>query len=92
MGLQKFRADKHRVQSDGAKVWVAKWNGGETISMVYNCRLVNLEGDMRRCVYATGEPDTWFSIPAVTVVCGCRVTGVLAADDDGCLVFRQCYY
>jgi hypothetical protein len=51
-----------------------------------------MAGDMRRTVYVTGEPDTYFSIPAVCSVAGCRVRGYLTGDDNGNYVFRHCYY
>jgi len=92
MGLQKFRADKFDKQSDGAEIGVSEWLGGPTVSLVRNCRLANLEGNMRRTVYATGDPDTFFSIPAVTVIAGCHVNGHLTLDEDCLTVFRQCYY
>ncbi len=90
--MQKYRADECKRQDDGAKVWHANWIGGPMISKIENCRLVTLAGDMRRTVYITGEPDTWFSIPAVCKIQGCRVRGYVTSDDMGLLVFRHTYY
>jgi len=90
--MQKFRADTAKIQQDGATVWSANWMGGPALAKIDNCRLENLQGDMRRTVYVTGEPDTWFSVPAVCKLSGCRVKGYVTGDDDGNLVFRHCYY
>lgn len=90
--MQKYRADTSETQTDGAIAWLTQWMGGSSLSKIVNCRLENLVGDMRRTVYATGEPDTWFSVPAATRIMGCRVNGYITADNDGNLVFRQTYY
>lgn len=92
MSDQLYRADVSEKQSDGARVWRARWMGGEPLAKIDNCRLDGLEGDMRRTVYITGEPDTWFSVPAVCRIQGCRVIGFVTGDGDGNLVFRHCYY
>jgi hypothetical protein len=89
---QKYRADRAELQKDGAKVWYTHWMGGPTLAKIENCRLENLAGEPRRTVYITGEPDTWFSIPAVTKYFGKRVVGYVTGDDDGNTVFRHCYY
>ena len=47
---------------------------------------------MRRTVYVTGEPDTWFSTPAACRIQGCYVKGYVTGDDAGNLVFRHVYY
>jgi hypothetical protein len=92
MGMQKFRADISEPQADGAIVWCAQWLGGPSLSKIEDCRLINMAGDMRANVFVTGEPDTFFSIPAVCSLKGCRVRGYLTGDDEGNLVFRHCYY
>lgn len=89
--MQKYRADKSEKQADGAIVWRAEWMGGPTLSKIVNCRLDNLQGDMRRTVYITGDADTYYSIPAVCKIGGKRVVGYVTSD-DGCLVFRQQYF
>ena len=86
----RFRSDKSKTQPDGAKLWFAEWMGGPTLAKIENCRLENLEGDMRRTVTITGHADTWFSIPAECSIAGCRVKGYVTSD-DGELVFRHCY-
>jgi hypothetical protein len=90
--MQKYRADSSETQSDGATVWFADWLGGATISRINNCRLVNLHGDMRATVYITGEPDTYFSTPAVCRLFGCRVKGYITGDGEGQIVFHHVYY
>lgn len=93
--MQKYRADKSEAQADGATLWFANWMGGPTLAKIENCRLENLHaGDttMRRTVYITGEADTYFSIPAVCKIAGCRVKGYVTGDDNGQTVFRHCYY
>lgn len=85
MGLQKFRADQARPpQDDGAVVWVTNWIGGPTIALVRNCRCVDLEGNQvipRRTVYATGDPDTCFSIPAACSYRGKTIRGAIMSRD-----------
>jgi hypothetical protein len=66
--------------------------GGCPVAKVENCRLDNLVGDMRATVYATGEPDTYFSIPAMCWLRGKRVRGYITGDTDGNHVFRHTYY
>jgi hypothetical protein len=66
--------------------------GGLSLAKVDQCRLVDLAGDMRRTVYITDEPDTWFSVPAVCKIAGARVNGYVTGDEDGNLVFRHTYY
>lgn len=87
--MQKYRADVSETQSDGAVVWFAEWMAGRTMARINNCRL-NLAGDMRATVYITGEPDTYFSIPAVCRIFGCRVKGYVTSE-DGLLIFHHCY-
>ena len=89
---QKYRADSFETQSDGAIVWFADWMGGATLSKIENCRLENLEGDMRRTVVITGEPDTWFSTPAECSIAGVKVRGYITGDGNGQIVFRHVYY
>jgi hypothetical protein len=90
--MQKYRADTKEIQADGAIVWRAQWNHGPSLAKIDNCRLENLQGDMRRTVYILGEADTFFSIPAICTISGCRVKGYVTTDDDKNLVFRHGYY
>jgi hypothetical protein len=90
--MQKYRADVSEKQIDGAVVWSAQWMGGPSLAKIDNCRLDGLVGGMRRTVYITGEADTYFSIPAVCKLAGCRVRGYVTGDGEGNSVFRHCYY
>lgn len=86
-----YRRDFEKRQPDNAVAWYSQWMGGPTLAAVENCRLVNLEGDMRRLVVVTGEPDTYFSIPAKCSIGGAIVRGYITVEDD-CFVFRHTYY
>lgn len=92
MTMQKYRANTAQTQKDGAVVWRTIWLGGPTLAKIDGCRLENLAGDMRRTVYVTGEPDTYFSIPAICRLSGCRLRGYVTTDDEGNLVFPHTYY
>lgn len=92
MGMQKIRADKSLTQPDGAICWYAEWIGGPSLSKIEDCRLAQIEGEMRRTVYIIDEPDTWFSQPATCRIAGREVRGYVTSGDDGNLVFHQCYY
>lgn len=86
-----YHAGQSHTQADGAKVWRTH-SPFDSLAKIDNCRLENLAGDMRRTVYATAEPDTYFSIPAVCKIAGCRVKGYITSDSEGNLVFRHVYY
>lgn len=78
MGLQKYRADKAgEAQSDGATPWFCEWMGGPTLALIRNAPT---EWGPRT-VYLTGEPDTFFSIPAAVTVKGHVVRGYITTDD-----------
>ncbi len=89
--MQKYRADESTLQSDGAVVWSARWMGGLSLARINNCRWESLAGEPRITVYVTGEPDTFFSQPAVCSYKGRRVNGYITGDDSG-LVFRHTYF
>ena len=76
-------------QADGATVWTAEGMGGRSLARINDCRLENLQGDMRSTVYITGEADTWFSIPAVCRLMGKRIKGYVTGDGDGNLVLGE---
>lgn len=90
--MQKYRADSSTVQPDGATIWKADWQFGPSLARINNCRAEKLSGEPRLTVYITGEPDTFFSIPAVCSFKSCRVKGYVTGDDSGNLVFRHGYY
>lgn len=77
MGLQKYRADSAgSTQDDGAIPWYADWMGGPSLALVRNCKCENAD-ITPRTVYVSGEPDTWFSIPAACKFKNKRITGYL---------------
>lgn len=78
---QKYRADFSEKQDDGAVLSFAQWVGGPTLSKINNCRIHGV--DYRLTVYVTGEPDTYFSIPASTRKNGKHVKGYLTTDNAG---------
>jgi hypothetical protein len=82
--LQKYRADEiGKTDDNGAIPCYARWMGGPTLALVRNCPTPFGP----RTVYVSGEPDTYFSIPAVCKVRGMRITGYITSDDKG-YVFR----
>jgi hypothetical protein len=92
MGLAKRRCDKSELQSDGAIVWRTHWIGGKPIAKIEKCRLDNLIGDMRATVYAQGESDTFFSVPAKCYLGGVVISGCITLNWDLQYVFRHGYY
>jgi len=90
MSMQKYRADRFEAQADGAHVWYADWMGGPSLSKISNCRM-DIAGEPRATVYITGEPDTFFSIPAVCSYRGCHVRGYVTGSEEG-FYFRVCFY
>jgi hypothetical protein len=87
MGLQKYRFDgKDAPDANGAVRLYSTWMGGRTTAGVRNCPC----GDYgRRTVYTTGEPDTWFSIPAAIMVRRKRINGWISCE-DGQFEFHPC--
>ena len=88
--VMKYRCDISKVQADNSVCYFAQWLGGPTLAKIKNCRL-SLAGDMRRTVTITGEPDTWFSVPAEIKLAGCRIKGYIGYDGNG-PIFHPCYY
>lgn len=90
MGLQKYRADiKGETQKDGAIPWFANWVGGPSLSLIRNCRISSLSGEniSPRTVYVSGEPDSYFTLPARIQFKSKMVKGYVAWVDDG-YIFR----
>ena len=82
MGLQKYRADKvGERDANGAIPWYALWMGGPTLSKIENCPIQG--SNLRRMVYITGEPLTWYSLPAACKVKGATVRGFVTGGEDG---------
>lgn len=78
MSLQRYRADEaHEPFPNGAVPWYARWMGGPSLALIRSCP--TMFGP--RTVYVTGEPDTFFSIPAACKVQGKTVRGFLFMED-----------
>jgi hypothetical protein len=90
--MRKYRVDRWTPQEDGARCGLTLWMGGPSLAEIQNCRLDGLAGEPRANVFITGEPDTFFSIPAVCSYKGCRVRGYVTCDDAGNNIFRHVYY
>ncbi len=87
MGLQKYRADKRGVTlTNGSTPWFCEWIGGPTLSKIENCPVDDIRIKVRT-VYITGEPDTYFTVPAAFSLKGKRIKGFVSYDEDG-YVFR----
>lgn len=79
MGMQKFYAGKARKPDpNGAIQWVSSPYG--CLAKVDKCPC---EDGKARTVYITGQPDTYFSIPAATRVRGKYVGGYVTSDENG---------
>jgi len=84
MGLQKFRFDKEGTKHpNGSIELITQWMGGPTLAGVKNCPTEFGP----RMVYITGEPDTFFSIPASCKYKGKTYKGFVTSDETG-LVFH----
>jgi hypothetical protein len=80
MSIQKYRADfAHPASANGAIEWFSRWMGGPTLAKVSNCPTP----DGPRTVYITGEPDTYFSVPAACYVGRRYVRGYVTGTEDG---------
>lgn len=83
MALQRYRADASDPPSpNGSVAWYANWVGGPTLSLIRSCP-VDEEGVAPRTVYVTGEPDTFFSMPAACKVRGKTVKGWIGREESG---------
>jgi hypothetical protein len=78
MGLQKYRASRvDYVDPNGTQVWVCDWMGGPTVSKLEQCPTPFGP----RTVYVTGEPETFFTLPAACKFKGRGVRGYLTCED-----------
>lgn len=83
MPMQRIRADYPGLtQPSGALPWYfgAPGMGWRILAKVQNCPC---EDGKPRTVYITGQPDTYFSIPAATRVKGRYVAGYVTSDENG---------
>jgi hypothetical protein len=83
MGLQKYRADKAgELCGNGARPFYAEWFGGPTLSKIEACPVDGFPHIAPRMAYITGEPDTWFSVPAAIKYKGQTVRGFVTTQDS----------
>ena len=85
MGLQKYRADtSDPPDANGAVAYHASCFGGHhtPLALVRNCPIKSDNPELTpRTIYAQGEPDTWFSIPAACTFKRRTITGWLGCED-----------
>lgn len=82
MSLQKFRADfAAEPFSNGGVPWFTRSFAGQTLAKISNC-IIHGGWITPRTVYVTGQPDTWFSIPAACVYRRRIIRGYITADED----------
>jgi hypothetical protein len=78
MASLKFRVDTEETNEHGQTLGYTRWMGGPTLARVKGAAC----GDgVPRTAYVTGEPDTFFSIPARVNVGKRSVRGWLGCDD-----------
>jgi hypothetical protein len=74
----KYRTDRYETNEHGQSIGYVDWIGGPTISRV---QAVCPDG-LTRWAHVTGEPDTWFSLPAYVNNGGQgRITGWIGTDE-----------
>jgi hypothetical protein len=74
----KYRTDRYETNEHGQHIGYVDWIGGPTISKVQAA----CPDGLTRWAHITGEPDTWFSIPAyVNNGSRGRITGWVGTDD-----------
>jgi hypothetical protein len=81
----RYRIDRREPIADDQIAYYTDWMGGPTLAGIGNCRIAGLPLGTRYSVRVTGEPGTYFSIPAETTIKGRRIVGSLSAlaDFDG---------
>lgn len=80
--MARFRRDTKEVNEFGQTLHYAIWMGGPTLSAIGGCRCA----DKPRMVEISGQPDTFFSIPAKVKVKGKTVSGFVMVM-EGCWSF-----
>ena len=89
-----MRIDRYETTEHGQELGYCDWMGGPSLSNVRGAVIMQWRNDpdpnMPGCYHATdrrcaaritGEPDTWFSIPAVATIAGKRTKGWLGCED-----------
>lgn len=81
--MMRYRFDREGPATpNGGRPVYTDWMGGPTLAGVRNCR-VDWDALSPRTVYTTGEPDTFFSIPARCRHRGRTVRGFLTSEAEG---------
>lgn len=78
MASLKFRVDTEEVNEHGQTVGYTLWMGGPTLARIIGAVC---DDNQRRTAYITGEPDTFFSVPARVNVGKRSVSGWLGVED-----------
>jgi hypothetical protein len=89
-----MRIDRYETTEHGQELGYCDWMGGPTLSNVKGAHVMAWQDDpnpyqpgryvdtgLRRAARITGEPDTWFSVPAVATIAGKRTKGWLGCED-----------
>jgi len=75
--MARYRTDRTETNEHGQTLGFADWIGGPTLSKV----TAACPDGRRRWAYVTGEPQTWFSLPAYVNNGKAKVTGWLGCED-----------
>jgi hypothetical protein len=86
--MQKYRFDHDGPACPNGSVPIySHWLGGPSLSGIRNCP-TSFEATPRM-VYITGEPDTYFSVPACCKFAGKRIKGWVGQDESGYVFHAQ---
>lgn len=78
MASLKFRVDAEETNEHGQTIGRTHWLGGPSLARIKGAVC---DDGIRRTAYITGEPDTWFSIPARINVGKRSICGWLGCED-----------
>lgn len=79
MASLKFRVDAEETNEHGQTIGRTVWMGGPSLARVKGAVC---DDGTRRTAYVTGEPDTFFSIPARVNIGKRSVSGWLGCEDN----------
>lgn len=89
--MARFRTDRLERRA-GRLCGVTDWMGGPSLAKVF-CPCAGLYGDgLHRWAHITGEPDSYFSQPAIVNNGKQTVRGYVTTNDAGCFEFRVTAY
>ena len=75
--MTRYRTDRTELNEHGQLIGYTDWIGGPSISKVQ----ADCPDGRQRWAYVTGEPDTWFSLPAFVNNGKAKVTGWIGTDE-----------